>query len=345
MRGWKIACAGVLVGFTVTTNAFPLQPMARRQQKLLSLAATTLNNDPLLWVAKQKTRNVIILSNDPLVYVVQDLLSADECRAYHEYVRSNKNMTRSNPPNVSLQLQKLWPLCALAVLSGLPPYIRLMQNAAATTITSTPIQLLSDSLFRTILPNMAAAFTIELFLAYAVVLPLIRFRANVSSRTSVAVALNSLEDMQFVSALVDRVSEYTNTNWTNWEAPVVTRYDPGAVFARHGDASPTKGSEWTDSGGQRVVTCICYLNSLEKGQGGETYFDKLQLRVAPVQGQALIFFPANSTTALADDRTTHESLPPTNEKWIVQMFGRMRRVPPPLGLPNEYSRKYNGART
>jgi len=89
-------------------------------------------------------------------------------------------------------------------------------------------------------------------------------------------------------------------------------------------------------GGQRVVTCICYLNAVTAG-GGETYFDKLGLTVTPETGKALIFFPADSKTWKADDRTTHESLPPASEKWIVQMFGRAERVPPPLGLPDSFA--------
>jgi hypothetical protein len=129
------------------------------------------------------------------------------------------------------------------------------------------------------------------------------------------------------------------TTHLHWEAPVVTRYAPnGARFARHNDASPTRGSEWTDQGGQRVVTCICYLTSLPSNEttGGETYFDVLDIAVRPTQGMALFFFPADSNTLVADDRTTHESLPtsPKHEKWIVQMFGRTQTVPPPLGLPD-----------
>jgi hypothetical protein len=65
---------------------------------------------------------------------------------------------------------------------------------------------------------------------------------------------------------VDHVVEVMGHSWDQWEAPVVTRYDPGAIFARHDDA-------------------ICYLNSLEDGQGGETYFDQLQRRTFPPHGR------------------------------------------------------------
>jgi hypothetical protein len=138
--------------------------------------------------------------------------------------------------------------------------------------------------------------------------------------------------------LVDKIFEQTQHPWQCWEAPVVTRYDPGAIFARHGDASPIQGQEWRDQGGQRVVTCICYLNTLQEGEGGETYFDQVDIAVTPEAGKALFFFPADGLTWKADDRTTHESLPPVDkQKWIVQLFGRAKRVPPPLGLPDSFA--------
>jgi prolyl 4-hydroxylase len=87
-------------------------------------------------------------------------------------------------------------------------------------------------------------------------------------------------------------------------------------------------------GGQRVITCICYLNTVN--EGGETSFDQMGINVKPTKGTALVFFPANVHTLKADERTTHESLPPVEEKWIVQMFGRVGRVPPPLGLSDLY---------
>lgn len=270
-----------------------------------------------------KDSKVEVLSHDPVIYKVLNLLTAKECLAYQSYVATNKNMTRSNAPEVSLQLSKLWPLPILALGSGIPPYLRLEDHSSLERIVSA------------VVPNIMAALTCMGILAYAVVLPLVRNRSQSSSRTSVAVALNQESDMEFCRDLVQRVSLATLHPWSAWEAPVVTRYDRGGIFARHGDASPTGGSEWEGQGGQRVMTCICYLNTLEKA-GGETYFDQLDIAVQPVQGSALFFVPADSKTWKADDRMTHESVVATKEKWIVQLFGRAERVPPPLGLPDTF---------
>jgi 2OG-Fe(II) oxygenase superfamily len=268
-----------------------------------------------------------VLSSDPLLFVVPGFLSAQECQAYRDYASSmtTRAMTRSNPPEVSLAPGRLWPLPILAVLSGLPPLLRLYESAREDV---TPAQLLGAALPPIILATAAMAT-----LAWLVVLPLVRKFANTSSRTSVACALNQVEDLPLIDALLQRACVVAQHERHHWEAPVVTRYDPGAIFARHGDASPTRGSEWKGLGGQRIVTCIAYLNTLK--MSGETYFDQLNIAVQPTMGSALFFFPADATTWRADDRTTHESLPvaANEEKWIVQLFGRVELVPPPLGLP------------
>jgi hypothetical protein len=194
-----------------------------------------------------------------------------------------------------------------------------------------------DELAWIVLPDIVIALIATLLLAFGVVLPLIQKVSESKARTSLAMALNLDEDVPFVEDLVGRICTATNHPWQSWEAPVFTRYTPGAIFAKHADASPTRGSEWKDEGGQRVVTCICYLNTLDNG--GETSFDKLGFAVQPVQGRALIFFPTVAGNSLnADERLTHESLvAPSEEKCIIQMFGRVGpRVPPPLGLPDSY---------
>jgi hypothetical protein len=327
-----------------------------------------------------------IISDDPLIYTLPQLLSPDECQAYRDYVEhleqtnsfnsTGRSMTRSNPPAVSLETSKLWPLPLLSLAAGIPSILRTIQNK--NDIDNT-VDILFQIVHAVLLPvGIAASLSIALVLAIPRLLQLQQQQqssevgpgggtaataAAASRRTSVALALNQPDDIAFVAPLVQRLVDVTGHDWKRWEAPVVTRYDPGAIFAKHGDASPILGSEWKDEGGQRVITCICYLNELETnaaaaaaanananananadesgiggGGGGETYFDRLNVAVTPQPGKALIFFPADATTCRADDRTTHESLPPRDdEKWIVQLFGRVGpRVPWPLGLPDEF---------
>lgn len=327
----------LIVGLIAQNTAFV--PSKQRSHtttpwcRSVSVRRSTLTTESavsqLTTVTTELPVEVDVLSQDPLVYVIPDLLSPEECQSYQSYVNGlkaqNRFMTRSNPPEVSLNYQKLWPLPFLSLLAGVPKLLFKMEEGAISSWSEILSIVLEPSL-------IALGTMIGLALS---TLPLIRFLSNKSSRTSDAIALNWDEDTAFIQGLVNRVQAYTGHPWDYWEAPVVTRYAPGAVFSKHGDASPTKGSEWDNMGGQRVVTCICYLNDVD--HGGETYFDKLGFGVTPKQGCAVIFYPADLKSWNADDRTTHESLPPVTEKWIVQMFGRRRRVPPPLGLPDSFS--------
>jgi hypothetical protein len=299
----------------------------------------TLNNvegtAPLLIPSRVPPEGVEILSKDPLVYLVPNLLTKKECHEFMDRaqeLQDSRPMKQSNPPEISLDFKKLWPLPFLSLGAGIPPVLRCFVdgNDGGSSFPS------MDQVAAAFFPPVMIAFSTSLLLAFGVVLPLVRKLSDSKSRTSVAMALNLNEDVPYVTTLVDKVSLITQHPWHAWEAPVMTRYSPGAIFARHSDASPTRGSEWKEDGGQRVVTCICYLNTVEKS--GATSFDKLGFAVSPVQGSALIFFPTVPGDSLeADARLTHESLLAEEEKCIIQMFGRVGpRVPLPLGLPDSY---------
>ena len=272
-----------------------------------------------------------ILSKDPLIYTIPNLLSPQECNHLlnrAEELEQERPMKQSNPPSVSLDIKKLWPLPLLSLGAGIPPILRNYEQ----TSSFPPI----DEAMTLALPPIVIAWILTTILCFVAV-PVVQRVSNESARTSLAMAWNQEEDIPFVQTLVDRVCEATNHSWQDWEAPVFTKYPPWSVFSRHSDASPTKGSEWNEEGGQRVVTCICYLNDVPKG--GETSFDQLNIAVPPKQGNAVIFFPSVVGNSLeADERLTHESMAVLEgEKCIVQMFGRVGpRVPPPLGLPDSY---------
>lgn len=281
-----------------------------------------------------------VLSFDPLVYLVHNVLSAEECQSYINHVKnltktSNaRSLTTSNPPQVTLVKTKLWPLPFLSVLAGVPTLIRQLNDARDSH------SLDWYDILYSIAPPIVAAFLFSCTMA-AIAIQLLQRIVAPASRTSDVIALNQQEDIPFIRPLVERACRISNGHpWTCFEAPVVTRYRTGAVFTMHNDASPTLGSEWSELGGQRVVTTIFYLNSCNAG--GATSFDKLGIAVQPRQGSALVFFPADKRTLEADERTRHESTPAVEEKWIVQMFGRIGpRVPPPLGIPDKFEELYH----
>ncbi|KAL3923777.1 MAG: hypothetical protein SGILL_001451 [Bacillariaceae sp.] len=56
---------------------------------------------------------------------------------------------------------------------------------------------------------------------------------------------------------------------------------------------------------RRLVTLFCYLNTLEDGQGGETYFPKAGNRkVKPVRGRAVLWSNVKED-GQPDERTIH----------------------------------------
>lgn len=84
------------------------------------------------------------------------------------------------------------------------------------------------------------------------------------------------------------------------------------------------------AGGQRLVQCVVYLNTLSKGGGGGTAFHHPCLKgliVQPQQGNALVFFPASKDGTM-DARMTHSGLPVlAGEKWIINTWAMQHDRP------------------
>jgi prolyl 4-hydroxylase len=77
--------------------------------------------------------------------------------------------------------------------------------------------------------------------------------------------------------------------------------------------------------GQRIVTCLVYLN--DGFEGGETEFPAIDWRYRGKPGDSLIF---NNVTpqGLPDMASLHAGLPPTRgEKWVLSQWVRDRVQP------------------
>ncbi|GKY92131.1 hypothetical protein MPSEU_000184500 [Mayamaea pseudoterrestris] len=108
------------------------------------------------------------------------------------------------------------------------------------------------------------------------------------------------------------------------EEPQIVRYETGQEFSWHYDEVP---STLLNNGGQRLATLLVYLNTLPEHAGGGTVFRDLRdangetLCVQPIQGTALLFFPADAN-GRPDDRTLHKGdvVAKGFEKRIVQVW-------------------------
>ena len=107
----------------------------------------------------------------------------------------------------------------------------------------------------------------------------------------------------------------------------VLNYAPGEEYGDHVDyldpAIPAYAAELAQRG-QRVATCLIYLN--DGYEGGETAFPRIGLSFKGRTGEALIFFNADPS-GRPDPGTVHAGRTPiSGEKWLLSQFFRNRPV-------------------
>lgn len=100
----------------------------------------------------------------------------------------------------------------------------------------------------------------------------------------------------------------------NCEPVVFTNYKKGEEYRKHYDVLAD------ETYGQRIITCILYLNSCE---GGETFFDNLKLTIKPSTGGLILFENCFENTAHLNPLALHSSLPVSKgEKNILTFWFR-----------------------
>ena len=101
------------------------------------------------------------------------------------------------------------------------------------------------------------------------------------------------------------------------------RYDQGQYFKAHTDwfaPGTAEFEEHTQPGGQRTWTLMVYLNAVEAG--GETVFERLGLRVTPMEGLALAWNNLHAD-ASPNHATLHEAMPVAlGRKYVITKWFR-----------------------
>jgi prolyl 4-hydroxylase len=136
----------------------------------------------------------------------------------------------------------------------------------------------------------------------------------------------SLTDMDVVMAMArHRIAATIAVSPGALEPPQVLHYRPGQKFEPHYDFfDPDLEGHVPELAryGQRIVTCLVYLN--DGFEGGETDFPLLGQRFKPPAGGALCFVNVQPSGA-PDRRTLHAGLTPTQgEKWLLSQWIRDR---------------------
>lgn len=142
--------------------------------------------------------------------------------------------------------------------------------------------------------------------------------------------------------LIAKAEALAHTSSKTMELPQVGVYARGQRYDQHFDAvEPTapSGQAFLANGGQRIMTILVYLNT--PSSGGRTAFPMLHaarairssacveppddgddvLRFRPLEGNALVFFPAFADGKL-DQRCLHCAEAATGTKWVSQVWVR-----------------------
>ena len=155
----------------------------------------------------------------------------------------------------------------------------------------------------------------------------IRVEARSSSSTYF-----QLGQTDVIGVIEARIANQVNLPVVNGEGLQVLNYQIGQQYLPHFDFfDPAhKGSGVILAcGGQRVATCIMYLNTVEPDAGGETHFPEVGIRVRPIKGDAVLFY--NTLYSGEIDRLSlHASLPVTaGQKWVSTKWVREREYKSP----------------
>ncbi len=146
-----------------------------------------------------------------------------------------------------------------------------------------------------------------------------------SARTNSCVAFDVGHMDMVLVMLRARIAHLTQLPTLGFEDSQVLHYAPGEEFKPHFDfldtAQPGHAAA-VASGGQRVVTCLIYLN--EGYDGGETAFPTLGWGYKGRTGDALFFYNATPDGA-PDRRMLHAGTPTSRgEKYLFSQWIRFR---------------------
>jgi len=113
---------------------------------------------------------------------------------------------------------------------------------------------------------------------------------------------NNCRNDIIVQQLLQRMENTLNVTVDNFENIQLLRYKPGQFYKKHHDFISEQKA------GPRILTFFLYTSNAE--EGGETNFTKLDIKIEPKKGLALLWPNVLSSKPDSQDhRTQHEALP------------------------------------
>jgi prolyl 4-hydroxylase len=144
-------------------------------------------------------------------------------------------------------------------------------------------------------------------------------------------------------AIAERTAHLVGFPLDNAEALQVINYGPGQEYRPHYDAwvpGTETGDRCLARGGQRLLTCLFYLNTVESGG---TYFPRLDIEVMPRQGRMLLFHNCCAGTTNRHPGSLHGGMPVAEgSKWACNLWFRaesFQHAPVPM-RPTANTRRF-----
>lgn len=129
-----------------------------------------------------------------------------------------------------------------------------------------------------------------------------------------------------LSHLSNRISALIAIPLENAESFQIIHYHETQQYKAHYDAweaNTERGKRCMARGGQRLVTCLLYLNTVETGGG--TCFPKLNMEIRAVRGRMVVFHNCFAGTNQRHPDSLHGGLPVVKgEKWACNLWFRER---------------------
>lgn len=127
-----------------------------------------------------------------------------------------------------------------------------------------------------------------------------------------------------VKPIFETISRKFGIPFENAEDLQVVRYQPNQYYNEHHDSccdNNDKCNTFVNKSGQRILTVLIYLNN--EFSGGYTYFKNLDLKIKPVTGDAIVFFPLAKNSNKCHPYALHAGIPVAKgEKWIANLWFR-----------------------
>ena len=136
-----------------------------------------------------------------------------------------------------------------------------------------------------------------------------------------------------------RIAEVVGNGLEYAESLQVVHYAEGEEYAPHYDAwdkATERGLRSMARGGQRMVTCVLYLNDVD--EGGGTSFPNLDTEVRAKKGRLLLIHNCHQGSTVRHPDSLHGSLPVRKgKKWACNLWFREMEYQPPDTAPTRSS--------